>query len=641
MYSAKYNVMDRGRMKAFALPTSYVVYDLETSTKFEDGGEIVEFGAVKVIDGNVVEPPFHEMCALDGNMVPEATNRNHITDEMLVGKRPLAEVYLDFVAFVDGLPLIGYNSASFDDLFISREAERAGIESPVDERARDVMVDLHGTKDPAKLKRYSLAKDCEDYGIVNETAHRALSDAKATQELFEVMRVEWQDNSTDWRDIGVTPTSHELAGEVICFTGSTYFYPKRKCMEVARAHGAELTNDINTRETANNKLATMLVKLEKRESDRVEKAIQYGIKVVEAEEFLDMVGLPAGRPVDYRPGVPTAKDITIQGKSFSFANGLLTLDPFEGYQIVRERGGIPAIIKSNAVKAGTDYFVVTDDLAYGIKETAYVVKAQVKGVTIVPESVFWDATGLKLSPKGVADHWILVDDSIEEGKVDVSNKPAWDGTVAPYKLFIQHSSVKSTHAGGWNVIACGFLMGDESFTENAGAVTRLPDGTIIMDTLHGFFLDGTPKNPVPWAEWRNDVGKVIICDRYKPTSCAYLFDGLQRCAEYDLSGLDTSNAVSMRAMFRGSASVDYFMTTDRFRTSNVTDMGSMFFGCIGARVINCIDWDISKVVTMESMFENSPAAVLFDDVNVPIPDRIKQGRMFDTTPKTGPWLRRM
>ena len=44
MYSAKYNVMDRGRMKAFALPTSYVVYDLETSTKFEDGGEIVERG---------------------------------------------------------------------------------------------------------------------------------------------------------------------------------------------------------------------------------------------------------------------------------------------------------------------------------------------------------------------------------------------------------------------------------------------------------------------------------------------------------------------------------------------------------------------------------------------------------------------
>lgn len=641
MYSAKYNEMDRSRMRAFTLPTSYVVYDLETSTKFEEGGEIVEFGAVKVIDGMLVEPPFHELCALDGRMDPEATIRNHITDDMLVGRRPLAEVFRRFVAFVGGLPLIGYNSASFDDLFINREAKRAGIESPVDDRSHDVMVDLHGTKDPTKLRRFSLAKDCETYGIVNETAHRALSDAKATQELFEVMRAEWKDNSTDWRDISVAPSSNELSGEVLCFTGSTELFPKRKCMEVARAHGAELTNDINTRETANNKLATMLIKLEERDSERVRKAIQYGIRVVEAEEFLNMVGLPAGRPVDYRPDVPTAKDIIIQGRSFSFANGLLTLDPFEGYQIIKERGGIPAQIKSNAVKAGTDYYIVTDDLAYGVKETAYVVKARAKGVTIVPESVFWKAAGLTLGPEGVADHWVLVDDGIEEGKVDVSNQPAWDGSVAPYKLFIQHTSVKSTHAGGWNIIACGFLTGNEDFTENAGAITRLPDGTIVMDTLHGFFQDGTPKNPVPWAEWRNDVGKVVIYDRYTPTSCAFLFDGLPRCVEYELSGLDTSNAISMKAMFRGSASVDYFMTTDRFGTSNVTDMSSMFFGCIGARVINCIGWDIAKVETMESMFENSPAAVLFDDVNVPIPAHIRQNRMFDTVPKTGPWLRRM
>lgn len=633
MYSIKYNEMDRDRMKAFKLPSSYVAYDLETSTLFEKGGEIVEFGAVKVIDGVEIEPPFQELCALDGMMDSEASQVNHITDDMLVGKRSLAEVFADFIEFVDGMPLIGYNSAAFDDLFINREAERAGIESPINNRARDVKVDIHGTKDPEKLKRYSLNGDCNTYGLVNEEAHRALSDARATQELFEVMRIEWQDNSTDSRDIAVIPTSYELAGEVICFTGSTDMFPKRKCMEVARAHGAELTNDINTRETANNKLATMLVKLGKRDSNRVEKAIQNGVRIVEAEEFLTMVSLPAGKPVDYRPSIPTTKDIIFQDKSFSFANGLLTLDPFEGYQIVRERGGTPIRIKNNSVKAGTDYFIVTDDLAYGIKETAYVAKARSRGVTIVPESVFWDATRLKLVPEGIADHWVVVDDSIDEGKVDVSNKPAWDGSIAPYKLFIQHSSVKTTHSGGWSIVACGFLTGEEVFGENVGSITRHANDTVVMDTLN--------KAAAPWVEWRNDIGKVVVNDRYMPTSCSFLFDGLPRCAEYDLSGLDTSNATSMRAMFRGSASVDYFMTTDRFKTSTVTDMSSMFFGCISARAINCIGWDISVVTTMESMFENSPAAVLFDNVNVPIPKHIKQDHMFDTVPKTGLWLRRM
>lgn len=212
------------------------------------------------------------------------------------------------------------------------------------------------------------------------------------------------------------------------------------------------------------------------------------------------------------------------------------------------------------------------------------------------------------------------------------NKPAWDGSVAPYTLFIQHGSVKSTSFGGWNIIACGFLSGDEQFGDNVGSVARLPDGTIAMDTLN--------KGAVPWAEWRNDIGKVVVNDRYAPSSCACLFDGLPRCAEYDILGLDTSRATSMRAMFRGSTSIDSFMATDRFDTSSVTDMSSMFFGCIGARVINCMGWDISRVTNMESMFDNSPAAVLFDGGNVSIPEYVKQGHMFDTGARAGLWLRR-
>lgn len=356
----------------------------------------------------------------------------------------------------------------------------------------------------------------------------------------------------------------------------------------------------------------------------------------------------------------------IEGRSFSFATGLLTLDPFEGYQLVRERGGIAAEVRSNAVKAGTDYFVVMDALADGSRQAKYVDKAKEAAVTVIGETLFWKMANIEPSPEDVADHWVVVDTNMESaqrswesrlkraaenGDLDekvrgvlsevatwarsnamTENKPSWDGSVAPYTLFIQHGSAKSTSLGGWNVIACGFLSGEEQFGDNVGSITRLPDGKIVTDTLN--------RSAVPWSEWREDVGKVVVSGHYAPSSCACLFDGLPRCAEYDLLGLDTSMATSMRAMFRGSASVDAFMFTDRFDTSNVTDMNSMFFGCIGARVISCIGWDITKVSTMESMFENSPAAVLFDEVNVPIPERIAQGRMFDTQPKTGSWLRR-
>lgn len=357
----------------------------------------------------------------------------------------------------------------------------------------------------------------------------------------------------------------------------------------------------------------------------------------------------------------------IENKSFSFASGLLTLDPFEGYQLVRERGGIPAKVKSNAVRPTTDYFVVTDALADGAREAMYVTNAKDAGVSIIGESTFWKMVEIELAPDNVADHWVVVDVNMESmqrswesrlmkaaesgeladkargvlsgvatwarSNATTENKPAWDGTIAPYTLFIQHGSAKTSSIGGWNIIACGFLSGREVFGDNVGAVTRLADGTITRNTLNS--------TAVPWAEWREDIGKVIVSGCYAPCSCACLFDGLPRCADYDLLGLDTSNATSMRAMFRGSASVDAFMTTDRFNTTNVTDMSSMFFGCTSARVINCIGWDISKVNSMDSMFENSPAAVLFDEANVPIPARISQDHMFDTSPKAGQWLRRM
>lgn len=358
---------------------------------------------------------------------------------------------------------------------------------------------------------------------------------------------------------------------------------------------------------------------------------------------------------------------TIAGKSFSFGLGLLTLDPFEGYQLVREHGGISREIRSNSVKATTDYFVVADELANGAKQTAYVDDAKSKGVTVIGESAFWKLIDITPAPEGIADHWVVVDVHMEPmqrswenrlkkaaetgnfnekvrdivGEIGTwarsnsltENKPAWDGAVAPYKLFIQHSSVKSTNYGGWKIVGCGFLSGDEEFGDNVGSITRLPDGTIVMDTLN--------KAAVPWAEWRDKIGQVTIVDKYSPSSCAFLFDGLSNCSDYDFLGLDTSNSTSMKAMFRGNASIDSFVTTNRFDTSHVMDMSGMFFGCIGASVVNCIGWDISKVSTMESMFENSPASVLFDAKNVPIPEHIKQSRMFDTTPKTGQWLCRM
>lgn len=164
------------------LPTSYVAYDLETSGFFPKG-EIVEFGAVRVEDGHVTGE-FQELCLLGMPMDPRASAVNHITDEMLEGSRSLTDVFLDFVEFVGSLPLVGYNNRRFDDLFIAREASRTGCADPLSNGSLDVMA-LHG--------RQSLARCCEEFGVENDEAHRALSDARVTAMIFSKLRARAQE----------------------------------------------------------------------------------------------------------------------------------------------------------------------------------------------------------------------------------------------------------------------------------------------------------------------------------------------------------------------------------------------------------------------------------------------------------------
>jgi len=359
-------------------------------------------------------------------------------------------------------------------------------------------------------------------------------------------------------------------------------------------------------------------------------------------------------------------DELINGRAFTFSSGLKTLDPFEGYQLVRERGGRAVETSGNSARAATEVLVVADDLASGKEETAYVKDAREKGVEVMAESAFWRAVGFEPPAGDAADHWVLVDTrmetahevwtrriqkAVERGNLEMvlngvvseistlarsnaatENAPAWDGTVAPYTLFIQHGTAKKTSMGDWKVVACGFLTGDEVFTENAGGVTRLDDGTVVTDTLHGKFLDGREKNPVPWAEWRDEIGKVVVRDRYAPMTCEYLFDGLRMCSRYDLLGLDTSACTSMRCMFRGSASVEDFTFVRRFDTSKVADMTEMFAGCIAARFVDCRDWDFSGVEETRSMFANSPATVLCAG------DERSAAPAFDSGACEGVWL---
>jgi len=282
------------KLKAFDLPRSYVSYDLETTDKFENGGRVIEIGAVFVDKGELKET-FETLVAIpDGTPIaPEAFEKHGLTREDLEGAPEVAEAYIRFCSFIGTLPLVGFNNKNFDDRFLEAIATDNALASIV-QNSRDVQElfeQLHGGM------YTSLKKVCETYDVVNEEAHRALSDAEATAKCYEHVLKELEASSTDARDINVAVTGDSLSGEVICFSNGKRT-ATRLCQELAKSNGAELGNDVT-------KKTTLVVNLseDKYTSGKVKKAQNQGIRVVDKEEFYRLAGRELTDESDWRTGV--------------------------------------------------------------------------------------------------------------------------------------------------------------------------------------------------------------------------------------------------------------------------------------------------------------------------------------------------
>ena len=70
----------------------------------------------------------------------------------------------------------------------------------------------------------------------------------------------------------------------------------------------------------------------------------------------------------------------------------------------------------------------------------------------------------------------------------------------------------------------------------------------------------------------------------------------------DFSNFDTSEVTDMGSMFSGCLSLK-FLDLSNFNTSSVTNMMRMFYGCSSLESINLYNFDTSKVISMYSMFE--------------------------------------
>lgn len=161
-----------------SLDGEYVVFDIETTGFSPMKNRIIEIGAVKVRNGEIID----RMDEFVNPEVPipfDIERLTGINDAMVMGADTVDKVLPRFLKFVGDAALVAHN-ASFDVSFISHNAGLLGL--PFDPTVLDT-VTLARALLP-NLNRFKLDTVAKALGVSLENHHRAVDDAEATAGIF-------------------------------------------------------------------------------------------------------------------------------------------------------------------------------------------------------------------------------------------------------------------------------------------------------------------------------------------------------------------------------------------------------------------------------------------------------------------------
>ena len=161
---------------------SYLALDLETTGLDPKRSRIIEIGACLVKNG-AIERELSLLINPHQPLPARITDLTGITDEMLTEAPDMEDVIGQVMEFCQELPLLGHH-VIFDYSFLKRAAVNAGFSF---ERAGIDTLALCRRFMPEEEKK-NLAAACAWFQVPEETAHRALSDARMSHFLYQKIR---------------------------------------------------------------------------------------------------------------------------------------------------------------------------------------------------------------------------------------------------------------------------------------------------------------------------------------------------------------------------------------------------------------------------------------------------------------------
>ncbi len=170
------NIVDND--KGQSIDDTYVVFDIETTGFSPMKDKIIEIGAVKVVNGEIVDrySTFVNPKIPIPFRIEELTN---INDNMVIGAPEIETILPEFLEFCNGAIMVAHN-ASFDMSFIKQNCNNMGIKH--DFTSVDTVA-MARVLLPA-LNRFKLDTIAKALNIPLLSHHRAVDDAECTAQIF-------------------------------------------------------------------------------------------------------------------------------------------------------------------------------------------------------------------------------------------------------------------------------------------------------------------------------------------------------------------------------------------------------------------------------------------------------------------------
>lgn len=157
---------------------TFVVFDLETTGFSAEVDRIIEIGAVKIKNGEIVDN-FSKFVNPKIPIPFRIEKLTGINDSMVMEAEPIEKILSEFLEFCGDAVMVAHN-AGFDTSFIINNAERLGIK--YDPTIMDTVL-LAQFVIP-NLHNYKLDTLCKHLAVSLENHHRAVDDAQATAYIY-------------------------------------------------------------------------------------------------------------------------------------------------------------------------------------------------------------------------------------------------------------------------------------------------------------------------------------------------------------------------------------------------------------------------------------------------------------------------